>query len=239
MAQKRGTPLWITLGCGCVLLVTLVIGAVVAAGYFGVSAFKGYLSDLKDPASRSLKAAEILGTSRLPEGYVGQLFLRIPWVFDMVILTDGEPMEIAEEDDVDLDAATIGEHLFLYVKLRSKRMDEEEIDQMLRGERTSDGVRADVGIELDPEEELGRGAFDLEAQSLRWVAHRGEIELDDDLPGIFSRVIIDCPADELTRVAVWFQRQAEDAGDTPDLVGTPADESALKELMGHFNVCVD
>ena len=240
MARKQSTPLWITLGCGCALLVALVIAAVVAAGYFGVSAFKGYLSDLKDPASRTARAAEILGASRLPEGYVGQLFVRIPWVFDMVILTDGEPMTIVEEGDADLDAAAVGEHLFLYVKLRSKRMDDEEIDRMLRGERTSDGVRADVGIELDPDEELSRGAFELPPQSLRWVAHRGEIELDDDLPGIFSRVIIDCPSDELTRVAVWFRRDPEEPAAAPsDLAGSPADEAALAELMGHFNVCAD
>ncbi len=247
MARKRGTPLWLTLGCGCVLLVAILIGAVVVAGYFGVSEFKDYLSDLKDPASRSAKAAEILGASRLPEGYVGQLFVRIPWFFDMVVLTDGEPMAIAEEDDVDLDAAAIGEHLFLYVELRSKRMDDEEIDRMLRGERTSDGVQADVGIELDPDEELARGAFELEPQSLRWVAHRGEIELDDDLPGIYSRMIIDCPADDRTRVAVWFQRQPEEpgeatadlAGSPAGLAGTPADEAALRRLMGHFNVCAD
>ncbi len=105
---------------------------------------------------------------------------------------------------------------------------------MLRGERTSDGVQADVGLELDPGEELGRGAFEPAPQSLRWIAHRGEVELDhEDMQGVYCRVIVGCPDDELTRVAVWFQR--EPGGPA----GGPADEAALKELMGHFNLCVE
>jgi len=240
MAQKQSTQWWITGGCGCCLLLALLIGAVVAAGFFGVSSFKDYLTDLKDPVSRSARTAEILGASRLPEGYVGQVFFSIPWVFDVVILSDGEPMAIAEEDDVNLDAAAVGEHVFIYFKLRSKDMDDEDVDHMLRGEHTSGGTRVDVGIELDPEEEIGRGAFELEPQRLRWVAHRGEIELDDDLAGIYSRVIIDCPTDELTRVAVWFQRDPEEPSEAAaDLAGSPADEAALRTFMGHFNVCVD
>ena len=240
MAPRRGTPLWITLGCGCVLLVALVIGAAVTVGYLGVSEFRDYLSDLKDPASRSAKAAEMLGASRLPEGYVGQLYFRIPWVFDLVVLSDGEPVAIAGEDDVDLDAAAVGEHLFLYVELRSKESDE-DIDRMLRGERTAEGVQADIGLELDPDEELGGGAFELPPQSLRWVAHRGEMELDqDDFDGIYSRVIIDCPADDKTRVAVWFRRDPETPAAAPaDATGSPADEAALRRFMGHFNVCAD
>ena len=83
-ARQRGTPLWITFGCGCVFLVALAIAAVVAAGYFGVSAFKGYVEDMMDPASRGVKAGEILGASRLPEGYSAQLFLRVPWLLGLV-----------------------------------------------------------------------------------------------------------------------------------------------------------
>lgn len=248
MAQKRGNQLWITCGCGCLVVVALAIGGMIAAGYLGVSGFESYLTDLKDPAARTARAAEILGASRLPEGYVGQLFVSIPWFFDLVILSDGEPMVIADEADADLDAATVGDNLFLYFKIRSDEADDEDIDRMLRGERTSDGVQADIGIELDPDEELGRGAFELEPQSLRWVAHRGEIELaHEDLQGIYSRVIIDCPRDARTRVAVWFRRDAEEAaaaaaglaGSAAGLAGTPDDEVALKELMGHFNLCVE
>ncbi len=242
MAGKQGTPLWITLGCGCLLLVGLVIGAVVAAGFFGVSAFKGYVDDMKDPAVRAAKAGEILGTSSLPDGYSAQLFLRIPWVFDMVVLTDGEPMPVEEGDDFDLTPGTVGEHLFLYFKLRRKKLDEEEIERMLRGEPTSDGIRADVGLEFEPEEELARGAFEIEPQRLAYVAHRGELDFEErDLPGIFSQVVIDCPGDDLTRVAVWFRRDPEDLapGEVSDPAGSPADEAALRAMMAHFNVCVD
>ncbi len=46
MAKRRGTPLWVTVGCGCAGLVMLLVGGVVAAGFFGFSAFKGYVEDM-------------------------------------------------------------------------------------------------------------------------------------------------------------------------------------------------
>ena len=238
-ARQRGTPLWITLGCGCVLLVALAIGAAVVAGYLGVSAFKGYIEDMKDPAARGVKAGEILGASRLPEGYTAQLFLRVPWLVDMVVLSDGEPM-VVQGEGFDLESEAVGEHLFVYFKLRKKRMDEEEVERMLRGDSTSDGVKVDIDIQVESDEELARGSFALEPQRLAWVAHRGELDIDHDaLEGIYSQVIIDCPGDDLTRVAIWFQRDDEDREGTADLAGSPADEAALRGLMGHFNVCVD
>ena len=239
MAKRRqGTPLWVTLGCGCIFLVTLAIGAVVVAGYFGVSAFQGYVEDMKDPAARSAKAGEILGSSRLPEGYTAQLFLRVPWVFDMVILSDGEPATL-ENEDLDLDDESFGEHAFFYLNLRQGKMDEEEVERMLRGDPIKEGVRVDVGLEADSHEELSRGSFEIAPQRLSYVAHRGEIEFENrPLEGIYSRVLIDCPGDELSRLAIWFQRQGEDAEKLP-VPGSPADEAALRQFLAHFNVCVD
>ncbi len=237
MATKRqGTPLWITIGCGCVLLLALVFGAVIAAGYFGVSAFKGYVEDMKDPSSRNARAGEILGASQLPEGYNTQLFFRVPWVIDMVMLSDGEPT-VVENDDFELDEDSFGQHAFFFLILRRGEMDEEELEKMLRGEPVADGVRIDMGLEVDSEEELGRGVFEIPPQQLAYVAHRGELELDDrPVKGIFSQMFVTCPDDDLSRLAIWIERRGED-DEALEVEGSPADEEELRRFMGHFNLC--
>lgn len=241
MAKRRGTPLWVTIGCGCGLLVLLAIGGVVAAGFFGASAFKGYIEDMKDPATRTAKAAEILGAEQLPENYTAHIFLHIPWLVDMVVASDSEPVVI-EDDNFELESDAIGQHLFVYFSLpRSDSMDHEDFERMLRGESHSDGFKTDIDIEIESGQELSRGSFDLGPQELSYVGHRGELELDgDDIEGIYSQVLIDCPDDDVTRAAVWFQRR-----DTLELdgigissgAGTPADEETLRQFMDQFNVC--
>ena len=72
--NERGTPIWVTIGCGCGLLVMLVIGAIVAAGFFGFSAVKGYVEDMKDPSARGAKAAKILGSRAASRGLYGASF---------------------------------------------------------------------------------------------------------------------------------------------------------------------
>ncbi len=240
MAKQPGTPLWVTLGCGCALLVGLVIGGVVAAGFFGVSAFKGYVEDMKDPASRAAKAGEILGAEQLPEGYAALLFLHIPWLLDTVILSDSEPVVI-EDDDFELESDAVGQHLFVYFSLPEDDMDHDEFERKLRGEVSNEGIRTDLDLELESDQELSRGSFELGNQKLSYVGHRGELDLDDgDVDGIYSQVLIDCPGDDLTRAAVWFQRGEEhepgSAAGTP-AAGTPADEDTLRRFMDHFSVC--
>lgn len=238
MAPKRhGTPLWVTLGCGCLLLIGLAFGAIVAAGWLGVSVFKDYVEDMKDPAARGARAAEILGAGELPEGYSAQMFFRIPWVIDMVILSDGEPARV-ENDDYELDEASFGQHALFFLILHRGEMDEDEVEKMLRGEPVAEGVHIDMGLETESKEELSRGTLEIPPQTLRYVAHRGELELEDHRPieGIFSRMFVDCPGDELSRLAIWIQRQGEDEPPL-ETQGSPADEDELRRFMEHFNLC--
>ncbi len=261
--RTQATPWWVTAGCGCCGLFLLALGAIVAAGYLGVSAVKDYVEDLKDPAARAVKAGQILGASELPAGYSAQVYLRIPWVFDLVILSDGEPA-VMEGDEMELEPKNFGEHVFVFFTLRQGSMDEEEIDDMLQGRRTKDGVEIDVGFEVDVEQQLAEGAFEIGAQRISYIAYRGDVLFEGDPePGIFSRILFDCEGDQLTRAGVWLRREAavsEDAvpntvapntvapntvapnpmaGDTLELSGSPADEASLREFLGHFDVCND
>ncbi len=240
MANRKSTSLWATIGCGCGLLVLMAVGAMVAAGYFGVSAFKGYVDDMKDPLARTTRASEILGAERFPEGYTAHLFLRIPWLVDMVVASDSEPVAIGEDDDFELESNTVGQHLFVYLAIRGSDMDHDELERMLRGESSSEGVQTDLDLELESEQELSRGSFELGNQELSYVGHYGELDLDDgDIDGIFSQVLIECPGDDLTRAAVWFERGGERVAETDgfEIIGTPADEDTLRRFMDHFDVC--
>ncbi len=240
MAKPRGTPPWVTVGCGCCLLVLLAIGGLVAAGFFGVSAVKGYVETMKDPAARATRAAEILGSGELPEGYTAHIFLHIPWLIDMVVASDSEPV-VFEGDDFELESDAIGQHLFVYLLLpRSGSMDHDDFERMLRGESQSEGVNTDIDIDIESDQELSRGSFELGDQKLSYVGHRGELDLDDgDVEGIYSQVLIDCAGDDLTRAAVWFQRGGERIApdDLTETDGTPADEETLRRFMDHFKVC--
>ena len=243
MAQQSNAPKWILgCGCSCALVAGLVIASIVGAGIFGTSLFKDYIEDMKDPASRAAKATEILGASQLPDGYTTHLYFKLPWVFDIVILSDGKPAEISE-DGFELKAENFGEHLFIFFVLRQGRMSEDEIDDMLAGRNQGDdGVNVDVGVEVDSTEVLGKGDFDIASQRISYVAHRGRVSLDRErIPGIYSRILIDCPSDSLTRAAVFFARDPEtsEGSRTLEIPGSPADEAALREFMEHFNVCSD
>ena len=241
MTNRRGTPLWVTVGCGCGLLVALVIGAVLVAGYFGASAFKGYVEDMKDPAARSAKAGEILGSEQLPEGYTAHLFLHVPWLIDMVILSDSEPLAV-EGDDFELESGAVGDHLFVYFALPRADLDHQELTDMLQGKAHAEGVKTDIDLELESDRELSRGSFELGRQQLSYVGHLGELDLDDgDVEGVYSQVLIDCQDNESTRAAVWFQRGGERVSDSDrvEISGTPADETALSAFMAHFDVCGD
>ncbi len=242
MTQRRGTPLWVTIGCGCGLLVAFAVAAVVAAGYFGASAFKGYVADMKDPASRAARAGDILGAEELPEGYTAHLFLHIPWFFDMVMLSDSEPLVVegVEDEELKLESDAVGEHLFVYFALPRADLDQAELTQMLRGKAHSENVRTDIGLELDSDQELARGELELGRQRLSYVSHLGELDLDDgDVEGIYSQMLIECPGAGGTRAAVWFERGGEriDDSDRVEIAGTPADPEALSAFMAHFDVC--
>ena len=244
MAKRQGTPLWVTVGCGCGLLVLMLIGAIVATGFFSVTAFRGYVEDMKDPIARAEKAGEILGAEALPEGYTAHVFLRIPWLVDIVLLSDSEPVVI-EDENFELESDAIGRHLFAYFSLPRSDMDHAELERMLRGESDADGVQTDIDLEVESAEELARGSFELGDQRLSYVSHRGELDLDGGaVEGIYSQVLIDCPGDERTRAAVWFQRSGQGGESEPDAAGTtgagtPADEEALRRFMDHFELCRD
>ena len=244
MASERGTSPWFYAGCGCAGCVGLCVLLVAGAAFFGVSMFQGFVEDIKNPAVQAEKARELLGTERLPEGYRARMVLRVPWVFDAAILSDG-PEPAATEDLEDfqpLGGEHLGAHAFIYLAVRRGAVDG-DLDSVFDGRRRSGGSHVDLGSDFESREELSRGRFELDPGEVEYAAHRGELTTEDGhrVDGVYSQMEIDCPGDSKRRFAVWFERAPEDAGGDGaalDIAGTPADEEALRDFMSHFELCM-
>lgn len=249
MAADRGTSPWVYIGCGCAGCLGLCVLMVAAAAFFGVSVFQGFVEDMEDPAARSERAREILGTEELPDDYHARLFVRVPWVLDVVILTDGPQDEAAGDLDefAPLDAEHLGVHAFIYLAARRGVVDG-DIESIFEGRRRGGRSRVDLDAHFESRRELSRGSFEIAGGEASYVAHQGEIEIEDHqrIEGVYSLMRIDCPDDRKDRLAVWFERTAEGAPGGEDeapaiagaaAVGSPADEEALRDFMGHFDLC--
>ena len=242
MAKKRTSP-WLYFGCGCVALVGLAVAAVIATGIFGFSIATDYIDDLKDPASRTERALGILRAEEMPTDYHALLFFKIPWVLDAVILTDAPPPDLNDdelEDFEPMDSRYLGDHLFMYIALH---VGGEDIDSVFEGRGKPGEVQFDMGSSFDSEEELSRGEVEIGDGKLNFTIHRGDLTTEDGerLRGIYSEMHIDCSGDDTGRLALWFLRDSEgtDPDTPPDLPGTPGDEEAIRDFMGHFDLCDD
>lgn len=247
MAEKKGTSPWVWVGCGCIAAIVLLIALVLGAGFFGVQALKGYVEDLENPEVRETKVLEILGADALPEGLNAQMFFSVPFVMDMLILSDapsGGGQDIQTED--------LGERALFFLSMRNLGGADQDLEKLLQG----DTGQLDLDIDLDfrSRGDLGRGAFDLDNQQVRWAAHLGAASGKMDRVGIYTIFLVECkPDDDKLRMAYyWDQIESSTAEEGTEVEGaevkeittadvqtegTPADELVLKELLGQFRLC--
>ena len=119
MANKQSTSPWVWIGCGCFALVALVVGGFATLGFFGAKAVRDFEAEIKDPVLRDERARTILGAEQLPDGFSAQFHLRIPFLLEMVSLSDGEPLEYDEErHQARLRSENLGERAFIYLAMR-------------------------------------------------------------------------------------------------------------------------
>lgn len=113
---------------------------------------------------------------------------------------------------------------------------ESAVEKFVAGK--SGNVVSEMGVRLRSDESLGGGALEVNGQQLRWYAHRGEVEEEEQaVAGLYSVVIIRC-SDDRQRWAVWFQR-VDPATPTPDVprAGSVIEESAIRAFFSHFRIC--
>lgn len=237
--ERKSTSTCFTWGCGCLLIGLVGIGILIALGVFGAGRLREYAKNMGDPAVRTQRASELLGASTLPEGYEALVYLDVPMLAELVILSTHEHRtETASGAPVLL----ANQRTFHFFSLRAGSGKREELRRFIEGEVESASFFENFKLRTRSEELLGRGGFELPGQELRWAAHRGILETESKgaLPGLYSLVSIECEKDPgRARLGVWFERFSEVVPPPAelDLTGTPADPAAIEAFMAHFAPC--
>jgi hypothetical protein len=133
--------------------------------------------------------------------------------------------------------------------------DEQQLRDFFEGRTDDYGVLEDNGMNMDIDEILGRGVFDLADGQAMYVTQRGSVAVEGGRgEGLTGMALIDCPQDERRRIALWFgpdtteevpDDDAATARSTPSapaavpeaLSGSPADPDALRTFLANFRFC--
>lgn len=233
-AEKKTSP-WVYVGLGCLGVVLLAVAAVALVGYLGYRKVKQFEADMKDPAARTAKVQQALGADRLPDGYHAVMAMSIPFVMDMAMLSDVPP-------DAQGQSKGPGQRGFIYMATIANKNGRNEVRDYFEGRGDPPEALRRQGINIERGEVLKRGTLDVAGQHLMYVAQRGHMNMGGSAQnGITTTMLVECPGSDRQRMAFWFgPAPAVDPNEksaTLNLAGTPADESALQDFMGHFRLC--
>jgi hypothetical protein len=225
--------------------VVLAVGAVIALGFFGYRKAKEFEAELKDPDARAAKVRRVLGAATLPEGYHPVLAMSVPFVMEMAMLSDVEP----DFRGGGPRHGSLGQRGFVYVRTLSAGNDRQQLRDYFEGRSDDAEVLRRNNIHLDRRGEvLRRGAVDQpDGMKVMYLAQRGELEMSSSrTQGITTIMLLDCQGDTRQRFGIWFGPEPPallgkggEGGSVSaaDLLGTPADEDAIRAFMGHFRLC--
>jgi hypothetical protein len=158
------------LGCGCGVLVALVILGIMGTTWFAYRKGKEIEQTFKDPEARQAATREVLPWRELPPGYHPAGAITIPMLMEMAILSDEEP-EPGQEGK----GRAFGETGLIYMSFNGWISDQDELERWLKGEtkETPDWIRRS-DAKIDPERILGRGTVEVNGQTVPYVVTRGE-----------------------------------------------------------------
>jgi hypothetical protein len=231
-------------GVGCLGAVVLAVGAVAALGFFGYRKAKQFEAELKDPDARAAKVRSVLGAATLPEGYHPFMAMSIPFVMEMAMLSDVAPDFSGRGHQ-----GGLGRRGFIYVRTLAANNDRQQLRDYFEGRSDDVDVLRRNNIHLDRRGEvLRRGVVDEgDGTKVMYLAQRGQLEMSSaHVEGITTMMLLDCQGDTRQRFGIWFGPEppalAGKGGEgasvaAADLVGSPADEDAIRAFMGHFHLC--
>lgn len=230
MAQGRSPWVYVGIGCGALLLIVVV--AVAIGGFAVFQGFKKLGEEMNDPVAREARVKRVLGAEELPNGYHAGFAMSIPRVMELAMLGSRPPGATGENPD-------LGERGLIYVEFIG-RQNEARLRDYFEGRTSDPDVLSQSNIQIDAREILQRGVIPSDTRTLMYVTQRGSVSsygVKGD--GITSVILVDCPGDRRTRMAIWFGPDTEPNAESSelDLTGTPGDEVEIASFMGHFRVC--
>ncbi len=224
VAERRSPWIYVLLGCvGAIVLGALVVGGLV---FFGVRTARNISAVNEDPDRRRDRALEILGADEAPGGYHAVTVISVPFVLDMAVLSDLPPGEEPW-------AGEFGERGFYYVQTL---WGGDDLRAFFDGETSEAAALRDMGLQLDLEENLGRGELDREDVAARWATFRGSTMFGpgEEVGEFVTLIEFGCPADERMRMGIWFGSSVDEAGSEPPPAGEPADMAADGRAIAAF-----
>ena len=230
-AERRSPWVYVLLGClGVVVLAALVVGGLV---FFGVRTVRSIAADNEDPERRRDRALEILGADEAPGGYHAVSVISVPFVIDMAVLSDLAP-------GAEPWAGEFGERGFYYVQTR---WGGDDLRAFFDGETSEAQALRDMGLELDLEENLGRGDLEREDVAARWATFRGSTMFGsgEQIGEFVTLIEFDCPEDERMRMGIWFGPGAEGSGmdeaEEDDAAGPDPESEPIAAFLEPIHPC--
>ncbi|MXX77100.1 MAG: hypothetical protein F4210_02255 [Holophagales bacterium] len=235
MAESTGRSPWFyaLLGClGCLGIVVLVVGGL---AFFGVRTAQQVTADNEDPERRRNRALEVLGAEREPGGYHAAAVVSIPLFLEMAVFSDRPAEDGVWEGE-------FSEEGFFYLRVRGGG---DDLRAFFDGETSESVTFREMGLELDIDENLGRGDLDRGDFTGRWATFRGRTlyEAGIEVGERVTLIEFDCPDDEWMRMGVWFGPAIE-SGDQgavtepgPGPGGSAADGEVIEAFLEPIHPC--
>lgn len=233
--EPKKTSPWAWVGVGCLVLAVLGVVAVIATVWLGARKVKEMTAEMADPVRRSTRVQEVLGASKIPDGYHAMMALSIPFLLDMAILSDREPTFGPDGAK----GRAFDARGFVYVRMKLKGKGSGELRDWVDGKGKGPDALGRGSIKVDESESLRRGEVEVGGAKVAYHAMRGILKVEgNDVKGIVTIMAVGCP-DGFPRLAIWLgpDPAPETSGPELDLTGTCGDEAAIAAFLGSFRLC--
>jgi len=258
-APKKQKSPWLYVGLGCGILILLgLIGIVVLGSLVFKSCQEGF-SQL-NPEVQEANALKLLGAERIPDGYNVAMAVSMAGTTEVILTTSNFSITNPNAPIED----TGPRRSFQYSERRNI-MSPGSLKEWFEGATDNAHALAANGMNYEAGSIIGRGRINSAGAEVLYVFQRyakdTTISSEFDLGAI---LLFECEGDDHIRYAVWNAELPEEAAstdpaaDTPGgltpgdeapaieapaeevptpIAGTPVDEAALRDFLGHFNVC--